>query len=79
MESTFRSGQHVWVCVVSDGREWHYVRVLGRDVGPFPGLSTEDVELGIERFAEALPADYRMGHLLAANPLHIDRNGNVDD
>jgi|GEM_PF-3989786 len=70
---------HVWECVVSDGREWHYVRVLGPGLGPNPGLSGEDVEEGIARFAGSLPSAYRIRHLLNANPLHIDRAGNVTD
>jgi hypothetical protein len=72
-------GQHIWECIVTDGREWHYVRVLGTGVGPFPNLSTEDVEEGIQRFAATLPAQDRIRHLLNVNPLHIDREGNVSD
>jgi hypothetical protein len=37
------------------------------------------VEQGIERFAATLPAPDRIRHLLNANPLHIDRDGNVRD
>ncbi len=32
--SGFERGTHVWRCIVSDGREWHYVRVLGHELGP---------------------------------------------
>ena len=77
ISSAIDGGDHAWECVVTDGREWHYVR--GTGVGPFPNLSTEDVEEGIERFAATLPAQDRIRHLLNANPLHIDREGNVSD
>lgn len=72
-------GQHVWECIVSDGQEWHYVRVLGVDLPPFPDISAEQVEEGIERFAATLPAPQRIRHLLNANPLHIDARGTVSD
>jgi hypothetical protein len=61
------------------GREWHYVRVVGVDLPPFPNISREQVEEGIERFAAALPARDRVRHLLNANPLHIDGDRNVSD
>jgi hypothetical protein len=77
--SAFEDGRHVWDCIVSDGREWHYIRVLGPDLGPYPNLSGEDVEQAVERFAETLPAQDRLRHLLNANPLHIDRDGNARD
>jgi hypothetical protein len=70
---------HIWECVVSDGREWHYVRVLGQGLGPYTAISNEDVEAGIARFAGTLPEPYRIRHLLNANPLHIDREGVVSD
>lgn len=79
ISSEIEGGEHTWECVVTDGREWHYVRVLGTGVGPFPGISAEDVEQGIERFAATLPAQHRIRHLLNANPLHIDRAGSVSD
>jgi hypothetical protein len=78
-DSRFEDGQHIWDCIVTDGREWHYIRVRGVDLGPYPNLSSEDVEHGIERFAATLPAPDRIRHLLNANPLHIDRDGNVRD
>jgi hypothetical protein len=59
--------------------QWHYVRVLGAGVGPFPNISTEDVEEGIQRFAATLPPQDRIRHLLNANLMHIDREGNVSD
>jgi hypothetical protein len=77
--SGFQNGEHIWDCIVVDGREWHYVRVIGSDLGPYPGLSPEDVEGGIERFAATLPAQNRILQLLGANPLHTDRQGNVED
>jgi hypothetical protein len=77
--SDFEGGQHTWEVIVSDGHEWHFVRVLGVDLGPYPNLSSEDVERAIERFADTLPAEGRIRHLLNANPLHIDRNGKVRD
>jgi hypothetical protein len=33
----------------------------------------------IQRFAATLPAQDRIRHLLNANPLHVDREGNVSD
>jgi hypothetical protein len=79
VRSTYEDGERIWYCIVSDGHEWHYIRVTGTDLGPFPNISTEDVEEGILGFAETLPASFRIRHLLNANPLHIDRNGNVGD
>jgi hypothetical protein len=79
IRSEIDGDDHAWECVVTDGREWHYVRVLGTGVGPFPNLSTEDIEKGIQRFAATLPAQDRIRHLLNANPLHVDREGNVSD
>jgi hypothetical protein len=61
------------------GREWHYARVVGVDLPPFPNISREQVEEGIERFAAALPARDRVRHLLNGNPLHIDGDRNVSD
>lgn len=77
--SGFQNGEHIWACIVVDGREWHYVRVIGSDLGPYPDLSSEDVDQGIERFAATLPTENRILQLLGANPLHIDRQGNVED
>jgi hypothetical protein len=77
--STFENGDRVWDCIVDDGHEWHYVRVLSCDLGPFPNLGSEDIEDAIERFARTLPAPYRIRHLLNANPLHLGRDGNVRD
>jgi hypothetical protein len=79
VDTAFRGGAHVWNCIVSDGRRWRYVRVIGEGLGPFHNLRPERVEDGIERFAETLPADGRLQFLLDANPLHIDADGNVGD
>ena len=46
IHSTSENGEHVWECIVSDGRERHYVRVVGVDLPPFPSISTEQVEQG---------------------------------
>jgi hypothetical protein len=77
--SSFEAGEHIWDAVVTDGHEWHYIRLVGSDLGPYPPLSTEDIEEAIERFAGTLPERYRIRHLLNANPLHVDREGNVRD
>ena len=79
VESSVDADEHVWECIVTDGYEWHYVRVVGIGLGPFPNLSAEDVEWGIERFAATLPARDRIRHLLNANPLHIRADGTVSD
>jgi hypothetical protein len=77
VRSGYRDGEHFWECIVSDGEEWHFIRVLGVDLGPSPDLATEDIDQGIERFAATLPEPYRLGTLLNANPLHVDRRGTV--
>ena len=79
VRSTSNESEHVWECIVTDGSEWHYIRVLGSGLGPFPDISVEAIESGIERFAETLPAQNRIYNLLNANPLHIDRNRTVSD
>jgi hypothetical protein len=79
VSSTFTDAGHRWESVVSDGREWHYVTVLGTDVGAHPDISSQDVERGIERFAATLPADGRLRALRNANPLHVDSAGVVRD
>jgi len=79
VRSTSNESEHVWECIVTDGREWHYIRVLGSGLGPFPDISVAEIESGIERFAGTLPAQNRIYNLLNANPLHIDRNRNVSD
>ena len=76
-----RSGQndrgHFWECIVSNGNEWHFIEVLGADLGPFPGLPSEDVEQGIERFAATLPESDRLSEILNASPLHVARSGAI--
>jgi hypothetical protein len=79
VRSGYQDGEHFWECVVSDGREWHYIRVIGLDVGRAPDLSSEDIEQGIERFAATFPESDRLRAVLNANPLHVDRQGTVTD
>ncbi|MGZ6662896.1 MAG: hypothetical protein ACXVHL_36870 [Solirubrobacteraceae bacterium] len=79
VSSEYEDGKRIWDCVVSDGGEWHYIRVESTELGPFPNISSEDVEEGIIRFAATLPAPDRIRHLLNANPLHMDRDGAVSD
>ncbi len=74
-----KHGERLWDCVVRDAREWHYIRVIGTDLGPFSSISTEDIEQGIERFAVTLSGEHRLSSLVNANPLHIDRDGTVHD
>ncbi len=79
VRSTSDESEHVWECIVTDGRKYHYIRVLGSGLGRFPDISVAEIESGIERFAGTLPAQNRIYNLLNANPLHIDRNRNVSD
>jgi hypothetical protein len=79
VESTVRGGQRMWDCIVTDTHEWHYVRVLGTDLTPFPSISPQAVEDGIARFAAKWAAPHRIRHLLNANPLHMDGNARVTD
>jgi hypothetical protein len=79
VESSVEADEHVWNCIVTDGHEWHYVRVVGIGLSPFRTLSTEDLESGIARFAATLPARDRIRHLLNANPLHVRPDGTVSD
>jgi hypothetical protein len=70
---------HYWECIVSDGNEWHFIRVLGVDLGSTPDLTSEDIERGVETYAATLPESYRLGALLNANPLHVDSSGSLTD
>jgi hypothetical protein len=79
VRSTSDESELVWECIVTDGREWHYIRVLGSGLGRFPDISVAEIESGIGRFAGKLPAQHRIYNLLNANTLHIDRNRNVRD
>ena len=73
-----RAGEdHVWECVIGDGRQWHYIRVAGTQLGAFPSVVNEDIEQGVEQFAATLPASDRLQALLNHSPLHIDANGTV--
>jgi len=75
----YRDGHRVWECVVTDREEWHYIEVIGTDLTGFEELDPEDIEQGIDQFATTLRSDYRMQALLNANPLHINRSGQVTD
>jgi hypothetical protein len=75
----YRAGHRSWNCIVGGPDEWHYLLVIGVDLGPFAGLPPEDIEDGIERFGATLPAAYRLRRLINCNPLHIDRHGTVGD
>src|SRR5438552_17240746 len=33
--SGFEAGEHVWDRIITDRREWHYIRVLGPELGPY--------------------------------------------
>ncbi|MGZ6589558.1 MAG: hypothetical protein ACXVHX_35495 [Solirubrobacteraceae bacterium] len=79
VSSEYADGKRIWDCVVTDGSEWHYIRVESTELGPFPNISSEDVEEGIIRFAAPLPAPDRIRHLQNANPLHVGRDGAVSD
>jgi hypothetical protein len=79
VRSLFDDEGHVWECIVTDGHQWRYVRVVGPDLGPSPDLSGEDIEAGIQRFAANLPAPNRIQRILNASPLHVDRAGNISD
>jgi hypothetical protein len=79
LRSGFTAGEHYWDCVVTDGEAWHYIRVIGRDVGPYPAFSAPQIGRAIERFVARLPPAYRLRGLINANPLHIDRSGAIDD
>ncbi|HTP20068.1 MAG TPA: hypothetical protein VMJ65_10725 [Solirubrobacteraceae bacterium] len=78
-KSGYRDSEHVWECIVSDGEEWHFIQVLGVDLGPSGDIPIEDLEQGIERFAATLPEPKRLDALLSANPLHVDASGTVRD
>ena len=77
--SESEGGGHAWQCIVTDGRQWHYLRVIGTGVGPFPDIYPEGIERGIEQLAGTLPTEGRLQYLLDMNPLHMDVDGNVGD
>jgi hypothetical protein len=68
-----------WQCVISDGHNWHYIRLIGEGRGRFPNFSPVAVEESIYRFAESLPESGRLWHLLNANPLRMSPHGIVRD
>jgi hypothetical protein len=75
--SGYGDGEHFWECIVTDGEEWHFIRVLGVDLAPSSDLPIGDIEQGIERFAATSPESYRLSALVNTNPLHVDRSGTV--
>jgi hypothetical protein len=75
----YASGHRSWDCIAGDLGEWHYLQVIGVDLGPFAGLPPEEIEDGIERFGATLPAADRLHQLINFSPLHIDRHGTVGD
>lgn len=79
VRAEYRDEHHVWECMVSDGQEWHYIEVIGTDVVGFEELENDEIERGIDRFAATLSSSYRLNALLNANPLHINRAGQVTD
>jgi hypothetical protein len=76
-ESGYSHGEHFWECIVTDGQEWQFIRVLGVDLSPSPDVGPEEIEQGIERFTATLPESGRLRALLSASPLHVDRSGTV--
>ncbi len=78
-QSGYTDGEPFWECIISDGQEWHFIQVLGVDLSPTPDLSTDQIELALERFAATFPESDRLRMLLNANPLHVDRSGTVSD
>ena len=77
--SEFANDRRVWECLVTDGRGWYYVEVIGVDLGAFQPLPDEEVERAVEQFAATLPSEYRLQALLDTAPLHVDRDGHVSD
>jgi hypothetical protein len=75
----YEGEQRCWDCIVGDLDEWHYVQVIGIDLGPFTAVPPEDIEDGIERFGAALPAADRLHQLINFSPLHVDRHRTVGD
>jgi hypothetical protein len=75
----YEAGHRSWDCIAGDADEWHYLQVIGIDLGPFAGLPPEEIEDGIERFGATLPAADRLHQLINFSPLHIDRHGTVGD
>jgi hypothetical protein len=79
VSAEFDDRGHVRECIVTDGREWHYVEVIGTDASLSADVPPEAVEAAVERFAETLPEGYRLGGVVNANPLHLTGAGEVVD
>jgi hypothetical protein len=75
----YESERRCWDCIVGDLDEWHYVQVIGIDLGPFTAVPPEDIEDGVERFGAALPREDRLHQLINFSPLHVDRHLRVGD
>jgi hypothetical protein len=75
----YEGEQRCWDCIVGNPDEWHYVQVIGVDLGPFVGVPPEAIEDGIERFGAAFPAKDRLHQLINFSPLHFDRHHTVGD
>ena len=59
VRSTSHESEHVWEFIVTDGREWHYIRVLGSGLGPFPDIPVEAI--GRESSASPARCQHRIG------------------
>jgi hypothetical protein len=71
--------EHRWSCVVTDGREHRYIRVIAPGLGPFERLAPVVVEEALERFADRHPSHDRLRGLVNASPVHLDRDGQAYD
>ena len=64
----------VWVCLVTDGSEFHHLDVTVPDLPDFEGVSTTAVEDAVERAAAPLPGPNRLAALLAGGLLELERD-----
>ena len=73
VRSTANEREHVWDCIVADGRE------CTTSVSParilVPDVSVAYIECGTERFAGTLTAQNRIYNLLNADPFHVHATG----